>query len=568
MGKHLKNNRGGTKRMVKLISLILLLTMLLTGCSLFQTHRDIPPATDDQTQYDDLPVIDDHTHQYNCRVIDEKYRVVADVNCQGHVAYYMSCSCGEIGEETFLSEQTGAHNFSKEISQLKYLKAEATLDRPEEYYKSCELCGAVGTETFFKGSKLREYTDQEKVHYTPTSLTVTLYDTSNSTYGFTYNTKYKPLRPVIQIAEGDDLTDYKEYYATVEKATSYRDDDEKTTYYIVKAEVQLEGAKTYSYRAYDKYVGVGTGVATLQTKDLTSGRFTFAHISDSQMTKQTGKNFGKVLSKITDKCDFIVHTGDIVESSKYESEWKAMLHDNFAYLSQIPMMAISGNHETSYKNGSNEIYKHFHNSMPEQSTDKGYYYSFVYGNAKFIMLNTNRLTGTSLTQDQYDWLVKELKSNTATWTIVALHNPLYSAGKYGSNPDYNSISVGLRTQLQKIFAEYGVDIVLQGHDHLVSRTLPIDGNGKTSTETWQTVNGIRYTVDPNGVLYVMNGPAGDQTRAKSDYAKSALYDYIYSSKACSWAELEIDGNRLTVTVKYTDGSTVSEYCKWGILKTK
>ena len=543
MRNTITRNGCRAKRSVRLATIVLLMTMLLAGCS---------PR---------------HVHQYDCRVIDEKYRVSAEVNCLEHVSYYMSCSCGEVGEETFVSEEIGAHVFSKKTADLKYLKADATLDSPEEYYKSCELCGEAGTETFFKGSKLRVYTDQEKTLYAPTSLTVTLYDTENGIYGFTYNTRSKPQRPVIQIAEGNDLTDYKEYYATVEQASSYRDDDAKYTYYIVKAEVRLEGSKTYSYRAYDKYVDVGTEVTTLKTKDLTSEKFTFAHISDSQMSKKSGANLGKVLSKIVDRCDFVIHTGDIVESSKYESEWKAMLNENYQYLSRICVMAISGNHETTYKNGSNEIFKHFHNKMPAQNTVKGYFYSFVYGNAKFIMLNTNRLTGTKLTDDQYKWLVNELKSNTATWTIVAMHNPLYSAGKYGSNPDYNSISLGLRAQLQGIFAEYGVDIVLQGHDHLVSRTNPIDGNGKTTTETWETVNGVKYSVDPSGVVYVMNGPAGDQTRTKSDYANTSLYNYIYSSKARSWAELEIDGNQLTVVVKYTDGTTVSEYCKWGILKT-
>ena len=544
MKNMVERNGHKVKRDVRLVAIFLLVIMLLSGCS---------PR---------------HTHQYDRQVLDEKYRVSAEVNCLERVSYYMSCSCGEVGEETFVSEEIGAHVFSKKTADLKYLKADATLDSPEEYYKSCELCGAAGTETFFKGSKLRVYTEQEKTFYAPTSLTVTLYDTENGIYGFTYNTRSKPLRPVIQIAEGDDLTGYKEYYATAEQASSYRDDDAKYTYYIVKAEVRLEGSKTYSYRAYDKYVDVGTEVTTLKTKDLTSEKFTFAHISDSQMSKKSGANLGKVLSKIVDRCDFVIHTGDIVESSKYESEWKAMLNENYEYLSRICMMAISGNHETTYKNGSNEIFKHFHNKMPEQNTEKGYFYSFVYGNAKFIMLNTNRLTGTKLTDDQYAWLVNELKSNTATWTIVAMHNPLYSAGKYGSNPDYNSISTGLRAQLQGIFAEYGVDVVLQGHDHLVSRTHPIDGNGKTTTETWETIDDVKYSVDPNGVVYVMNGPAGDQTRTKSDYANASLYNYIYSSKACSWAELEIDGNQLTVVVKYTDGTNVSEYCRWGVLKTK
>ena len=208
MKNMVERNGHKVKRDVRLVAIFLLVIMLLSGCS---------PR---------------HTHQYDRQVLDEKYRVSAEVNCLEHVSYYMSCSCGEVGEETFVSEEIGAHVFSKKTADLKYLKADATLDSPEEYYKSCELCGAAGTETFFKGSKLRVYTDQEKTFYAPTSLTVTLYDAENGIYGFTYNTKSKPLRPVIQIAEGDDLTGYKEYYATAEQASPYRDDDCKYTYYF------------------------------------------------------------------------------------------------------------------------------------------------------------------------------------------------------------------------------------------------------------------------------------------------------------------------------------------------
>lgn len=61
---------------------------------------------------------------------------------------------------------------------------------------------------------------------------------------------------------------------------------------------------------------------------------------------------------------FFLHTGDIVEWSKYESYWKYMLDYNSQYLMSYPLMAISGNHETSYRNGSNELFKHFNYNIP------------------------------------------------------------------------------------------------------------------------------------------------------------------------------------------------------------
>lgn len=555
-----------------------------------------------------------HQHEFTQKVTDAKY-IQAEATCEKAAQYYLSCECGEHGEETFAYGKPLEHSYTASIESEEYLKTPATCQTGAEYYKSCELCGkksyttffsetlgehvfnqkkatkaylkeeattasaaiyymscecgAPGTETFEYGEKLREYTEEEKALYRPTSLTVTLYDTAESVYGFTYNTQSSPLLPVIQIAQDSNFVDYVEYSVFVEKATSYAKEGSKDieiTYYVSKAEIELEESTTYTYRVYDKRVGVGTDLVTFTTKDLSATKFTFAHLSDSQMTNSTGENLGKVLANVMQSSDFVVHTGDLVEWSKYESEWEDMLHDNFEYFSKIPVMAISGNHETTYQNGKQETYKHFNHNIPEQNVDKGYYYSFTYGNAKFIMLNTNKLDGEKLTQEQYTWLVNELQNNTATWTIVAMHNPMYSVGNYGANPDRNSIALSLRQQLQSLFAEYGVDVVLQGHDHAISRTFPINKDGEAMQETWQDVDGVSYSVDPNGVLYVMNGPSGTQSR--EPYAvDNTLYHYAQASNARSWAEFAIDGNKMVVTVKYTDGTTTGEYQEWGIIKT-
>jgi hypothetical protein len=147
-----------------------------------------------------------------------------------------------------------------------------------------------------------------------------------------------------------------------------------------------------------------------------------------------------------------------------------------------------------------------------------------------------------------------------------MHNPMYSVGKYGADPNLNSISLALRGQLQGIFAEYGVDLVLQGHDHAISRTYPIKAKGNPATETWQTIDGVQYSMDPDGVLYVMNGPAGEQDREVYK-ANDRLYKYAKGSKDGSWAEFAIDGNKMTVTVNYlSSDNQIATYEKWGIIK--
>lgn len=406
-------------------------------------------------------------------------------------------------------------------------------------------------------------TEEDRPLYKPTSLTVTLYDAQKSVYGFTFNTSNKPITPVIQIKKlGADT--WSEYSLTCESAMSYDSKDSILSYYISKTQIALAANTTYIYRAWDKGAEIGTAEATLKTKNPKTNSFTFVHVSDSQ---DGSRDFGRVLSSVADKADFLLHTGDVVENSKHEPEWTAMLDGNFEYLSGIPMMAISGNHETTYKSGYNETYKHFNNNIPSQeSTSLGYFYSFVYGDVKFIMLNTNDLTERQLKAEQYDWLVKELKNNTCKWTVVAMHNPLYSVGKYGASSDYNAVAVSLQQQLRGIFAQYGVDIVLQGHDHTISRTFPINGSGVAQTENFETVNGVDYSVNPSGVIYVMNGPAGSQTRWPYS-VDDKLYKYAKNSQAASWAEFTFEGNMLTVTVKYHNGKYENVYYTWGIKKT-
>lgn len=510
-----------------------------------------------------------HGHSFTAEVVDDKYAIEKG-DCITEGTYYKSCVyCGEKGYDfnTFKTVVEGGHNFSVENPQGKYIHTEATETASAVYYKSCK-CGKVGTETFSYGEALKTYTDEEKLAYTPTSLTVTMYDTKEGIYGFTYNTQSRPLRPVLQVAEGENFSDsYKEYDGVVEELNSYQKNGVGFTYYVVKAEATLEKGKTYTYRVYDKYADVGSPTAKLKGRDTSSASFSFAHVSDTQMDHSAGDLYGRVLSHVVNKNDFVLHTGDVVENSKFEAEWTDMLHSNFSYLSTIPMMAISGNHETTYKNGSNETYKHFHNKMPKQSTELGYYYSFVYGNAKFIMLNTNSLTNNKLEKTQYDWLVAELENNTSTWTFVSLHNPIYSVGKWGSNPEQNSICLALRGQLAGLFATYGVDVVLQGHDHTISRTYPINAEGKITNESVQTVGGVEYSIDPSGVIYVMNGPGGSQTREPHENCDKSMYSYARGSVECSWADFSIDGNILTVTVQYATNSGVQEYAKWGIQKT-
>ena len=391
-----------------------------------------------------------------------------------------------------------------------------------------------------------------------------MYDTQKNIFGFTFNSVFKPLSPVIRIKKQNE-DEWVEYPFLSTEASTVDDNVENVSYYISKTEIPLEKNTAYSYFICDKGLDINTDETVLCTRDSGKKIFSFAHVGDSQ----SGPNeFRNVLACTYKEMGFLIHTGDVVQYTKYESQWTEMLDTAYHYLSSVPVMAIARNHEaTCGKNaGKYEIEKHFNNQLlVAQSTELGCFYSFMYGDVKFIMLNTNDLENNRLKEKQYNWLVKELKENKCRWTVVSMHNPIYSVGKYGVNPNMNGIAVALREQLQGVFAEYGVDVVLQGHDHAISRTAPIDGMGRPQEEAYEIIDGIEYSVDPKRVIYLMNGPAGTQVREPVEIDTS-LYKYAEKSNPASWSEISFDGNLMLVEVKWYSDSTQHTYHKWGIRK--
>ena len=91
---------------------------------------------------------------------------------------------------------------------------------------------------------------------------------------------------------------------------------------------------------------------------------------------------------------------------------------------------------------------------------------------------------------------------------------------------------------------------------------------RSATETFEEINGVQYSVNPKGTIYVMNGPAGNQ--AKDDSAifqhDESLYTYAEKSYISSWADITVDGNTLTVNVRYMQNGSIVNLKTWGVKK--
>ena len=110
------------------------------------------------------------------------------------------------------------------------------------------------------------------------------------------------------------------------------------------------------------------------------------------------------------------------------------------------------------------------------------YYTHTLGSWHVIMLNSNLPAQAGTPQDQ--WLRARLLESSAACTFAVWHHPLFSSGKNGN-------SVFMRDVFNLMF-QYGVDLVVNGDDHIYERFAPQDANGRANAR------GIRQFVAGTG----------------------------------------------------------------------
>jgi len=124
----------------------------------------------------------------------------------------------------------------------------------------------------------------------------------------------------------------------------------------------------------------------------------------------------------------------------------------------------------------------------------------------------------------------------------------------------------MRAQLAPIFAEYGVDIVLAGHDHIYYCTHPIDGSENIVSATTEIIDGTVYYNDPEGVIYTTPGCTGSSARSLCD-THPEYYRHLKDGMTRSFLAVTVEENKLTVDFCIPVLGTECEvYDSWGIIK--
>jgi 3',5'-cyclic AMP phosphodiesterase CpdA len=151
--------------------------------------------------------------------------------------------------------------------------------------------------------------------------------------------------------------------------------------------------------------------------------------------------------------DNIYNNGEIEKiGAVFERPYQALLRQG------VKFQAVLGNHDIRTDNGDPQLRYPGFNML-------GRYYTFRRGDVQFFALDTNNNADWNA---QIPWLEQELSRSDAPWKIVYGHHQIYSSAIYGVNDAF------IKT-LTPLFQKYGVQLYINGHDHVYERTKPING---------------------------------------------------------------------------------------------
>ena len=332
----------------------------------------------------------------------------------------------------------------------------------------------------------------------------------------------------------------------------------------------LESGTKYSYRIGDAKKGWWSEAGTITTAEGGDEAFTFFYMTDPQaQRKDQYKRFAQVVETaqgLYPDARFIVSAGDQVDEESNVKHWNYFLNSTDALL-ELPFMPTTGNHE---KAGA-AITENFElPNIPEQNLESGVYYSYDYNDVHFTVLNTNDDDDDKLSQAQIEWMINDISSSDAKWKIVVLHKALYSNGSHYDDSDVE----GFRKQLGALLPYLGVDMVLQGHDHVYLRTDVLNANAVVPTRTGtKTYNGIDYVTkyNPKGTIYSICGTSGVKVYHTKDAAatdeKFPRGEAVVDVENSMFSAITVDGDTLYYNAYEVDDGKANAVDTFAIEKT-
>ena len=258
----------------------------------------------------------------------------------------------------------------------------------------------------------------------------------------------------------------------------------------------LDSDTNYIYR-----VGAFNFSDTYRFRTAGNSPFSFIHVTDIHAYNPIQSRVDKAnalinkLTQVGENVRFTLISGDATAYGTVYEQWDSLL--KMDTVKEMMYTVTPGNHDyynTSAKPTEIKYFNSIFNNPNNGATGVAGSFYFKYNNALFISVDSEASASSpTLLANQQNWFRNVVENNPADFIIVYTHRPFYTGD--GLNAGQASDS---RSWWQSIFDEYGVDLVLAGHNHVYARTHPVYNNQVlTNTNT-------------DGTIYVTGFQIGDR----------------------------------------------------------
>ena len=260
----------------------------------------------------------------------------------------------------------------------------------------------------------------------------------------------------------------------------------------------------------------------------------------------------KLLPKLDSSASFLLSLGDQVQAGKDEEEYDAYINrEGFNGLTLAP---IIGNHDD--RGNAHEEHFKVSNVQNEGKSNAGSNYYYVYNNTLFICLNSNN-------KDYAEHKVtieKAVAENpNVKWRVVTFHHPPYTVARHALD-DYIT---DMRSTLVPILKENKIDLVLNGHDHVYTRTHVMDGTKPIiEWKDGENKEAPSEYVNPKGIIYVTTNSASGSKFYDIMQDKKFEYSAVKNQeKVPNISNVKVTDNSIEVTTYRTSDKSIVDSFK-------
>ena len=237
------------------------------------------------------------------------------------------------------------------------------------------------------------------------------------------------------------------------------------------------------------------------------------------------------------EAQLVTISGDISYADGEQSAWDDWFNVQQDSMTVIPWITGVGNHENEPGYGFTP-YEHRFDS-DGQIESEVFWYSRIIPGVHMIFMSTEHdyEPGSA----QYSWLEQELQSvdrSKTPFVIVYGHSPMYSSNSYHGS------EVELRTAVEQLYVDHGVDFVIAGHDHFYERTWPV-----SAEVVMDTGNGFDRFARGEAPIHLVIGMAGRSAYEDLDEPQPEWSAYRENS-TYGWTRWVYDGDAREISMVF------------------